>query len=140
MNKTCKFTILGFVWIIICLILTSCGSPLDTTIDEINKRYIDHNPMSEEEVFTRFKEPLKKIQINENIYICIWIPNYKDVETAKIDIENGQDVKGVFVKFEKTTRSFQRLNEDTLEMEWYEKSVIDAIQAEKRNLTLQELK
>lgn len=140
MNKICKLFFGGLIFLIGCLSLTSCGTPLDTTIDEINKRYIDHNPMSEEEVLVRFGEPLKKVQINDNVYIGIWIPNYQDLDIAKQDLEQGKKVNGVLIKFEKTTRSFQRLNEETLEMEWYEKTVIDAIQAEKRALQVNDLK
>ena len=60
-----------------------------------------------------------------------------------IDIQfmvDGEEIIGVFVRFEKTVRSFPRLNEETLEMEWYEKKVTDAVYAEKRVIKISDLK
>lgn len=140
MNKNMKKIIFNIFVILGCLFLTSCGSPLDTTIDEINQRYKDNNPMSESDVKVRFKEPLNERVISDTEHISIWVPNYDSIDEVKTAIENGQEVIGVFVRFEKTTRKFQRLNEETLEMEWYEKLVVDAIFAEKKIVTLNDLK
>ena len=123
-----------------CLFLTSCGTPLDTTINEINQRYKDNNPMSEYDVKVRFKEPINERTISETEHISIWVPNYDDLETLKSDLEKGIELTGVYVRFIETTRKFQRLNEETLEMEWYEKVVIDAVFAEKKNVSLSDLK
>ncbi|MBQ8293067.1 MAG: hypothetical protein IJX78_04565 [Bacilli bacterium] len=131
------FSIL-LLWFI--LILTSCGSPLDTTIDEINQRYLDQNPMVESDVLTRFKSPINVRRTSETTHISLWVPNYDTLDEVKQDIENGKEVVGVFVYFEETTRKFQRLNEETLEMEWYEKVVIDAVHAEKKAVSLKDLK
>lgn len=122
------------------LLLTSCGSVLDTTIDEINQRYSDKNPMSESDVKVRLKEPIKVMPVSETEFISLWVPNHHDLEELKVKVENGEEIIGVFVKFEKTVRSFPRLNEETLEMEWYEKKVTDAVLAEKRVITITDLK
>lgn len=123
-----------------CFFLVSCSTPLDETIKAINQRYSDNNPMSESDVEVRFKEPLNERKISKTEHISIWVPNYDDLETLKNDVENGKEVEGVFVTFEEVTRSFQRLNKETLEMEWYDKTVIDAVYAEKRIVTLSDLK
>ncbi len=135
-----KRIILSSVCLLLVLFLASCSTPLDTVIDEINQRYIDHNPMSEEDVKVRFKEPLNKRVISENEHILLWVPNYDTLEEVRVDIEAGIEVIGVFVQFEEVTRSFQRLNEETLEMEWYDKVVIDAVGAKKDIVTLNDLK
>ena len=140
MNKTLKIFLGILILIIGCISLTSCGSPLDTTIDEINQRYKDHNPMFESDVKVRFKEPINVRKASDTVHISIWVPNYHDLEELKELVNSGEQIEGVFVTFEKTTRKFQRLNEDTLEMEWYEKQVVDAIFAEKKILTIDDLK
>ena len=128
------FILLGVVF------LTSCATPLDTTIDEINQRYSDKNPMVEDDVKVRLKEPIKVIPVSETEFISLWVPNYHDLEELKAKIQNGEEIIGVFVRFEKTVRSFPRLNEETLEMEWYEKKVTDAVYAEKRVIKISDLK
>ncbi len=140
MNKSIKKIFFGLVVLLGALYLTSCGTPLDTTIDEINQRYKDNNPMTESDVMVRFKEPLNQRVISATEHMDIWVPNYDSMDDVKKAIENGQEVIGVFVKFEKTTKKFPRLNEETLEMEWYEKSVVEAIWAEKKKITLNDLK
>lgn len=140
MQKNMKKIIFSIFVILGCLFLTSCGTPLDTTIDEINQRYKDNNPMTESDVKVRFKEPLNKRVISDTEHLLIWVPNYDSIEEVKTDLENGEEIIGVFVRFEKTTRKFQRLNEETLEMEWYEKLVVDAVFAEKKKVSLNDLK
>ena len=135
-----KKTLFGIFLFLCCVLLTSCGSPLDTTIDEINQRYKDNNPMSEADVLVRFKEPINERIVSEKEHISIWVPNYDDLETLKDDLTEGMEITGVYVRFVETTRKFQRLNEETLEMEWYEKVVIDAVYAEKKNVKLGDLK
>lgn len=140
MNKVVKILIIFTIFMIGCISLSSCGSPLDTTIDEINQRYKDRNPMFESEVKVRFKEPINVRKISPTEHISIWAPNYHDLEELKELVNNGEQITGVFVTFEKTTRKFQRLNEETLEMEWYDKQVVDAVYAEKRIITSDDLK
>lgn len=140
MNKNIKKIFFSLVVLLGAWYLTSCGTPLDTTIDEINQRYKDNNPMTESDVRVRFKEPLNQRVISTTEHMDIWVPNYDSIDDVKKVIENGQEVIGVFVKFEKTTKKFPRLNEETLEMEWYEKLVVEAIWAEKKNITLNDLK
>lgn len=140
MNKNIKKIFFSLVVLLGAWYLTSCGTPLDTTIDEINQRYKDNNPMTESDVMVRFKEPLNQRVISTTEHMDIWVPNYDSIDDVKKVIENGQEVIGVFVKFEKTTKKFPRLNEETLEMEWYEKLVVEAIWAEKKNITLNDLK
>lgn len=139
MNK--KISIVFILFILFGgLLLTSCNSVLDTTIDEINQRYSDKNPMSENDVKVRLKEPVKVVPISETEFVSLWVPNHHNFEELKIKVENGEEIIGVFVRFEKTVRSFPRLNEETLEMEWYEKKVTDAVYAEKRVITITDLK
>ena len=140
MSKILKPIVLLLILMFGCISLSSCGTPLDTTIDEINQRYKDHNPMFESEVKVRFKEPINVRKISSTEHISIWVPNYHDLEKLKELVNNGEEITGVFVRFEKTTRKFQRLNEETLEMEWYEKQVVDAVYAEKRIITSDDLK
>lgn len=140
MNKTVKLIFSGLILLMGLITLTSCGSVLDTTVDEINRRYQDNNPMFESDVIVRLKEPLNVRRLSTTTHISIWVPNYDDIELIKQDIENGKEVMGVFVTFEEVTRKFQRLNEETLQMEWYEKTVIDAVKAEKKAVSLSDLK
>ncbi len=128
------------ILLLLTIFLVSCKTPLDTTIDEINQRYSDFKPMYEEDVERRFKNPLNQRIVSDTIHISIWVPNYDTIEEVRTDIEAGKEVMGVFVKFEEIARSFQRLNEETLEMEWYKKIVIEAVMAEKRPVTLSDLK
>lgn len=130
----------SFFILFTCLFLVSCGTPLDETIKEINQRYSDFNPMSEEDVRVRFKEPINIRVIDEFSHVSIWAVGYRDIEELKTAIENGEEVEGIFVTFKETVRSFQELNEETLEMEWHDKLVVDAIYAEKKVLTLADLK
>lgn len=129
----CFITFLSFF-------LVSCGNPLDTTIDEINQRYADFNPMSEEDVRVRLKEPINTRRIDEFNYTAIWAVGYRDIEKLKEDIKNGVEVEGVFIIFNETIRKFQELNMETLEMEWHEKLVVDAVKAERRVINLEDLK
>lgn len=140
MSKTLKIIVLLLVLMLGCINLSSCGTPLDTTIDEINQRYKDHNPMFESDVKVRLKEPINVRKISTTEHVSIWVPNHHNLEELKNLVENGEEITGVFVTFERTTRSFQRLNEETLEMEWYEKEVVDAVKAEKRIITIDDLK
>lgn len=140
MNKTVKLIFSGLILLMGLITLTSCGSVLDTTVDEINQRYKDNNPMFESDVIERLKEPLNVRRLSTTKHVSIWVPNYDDIELIKQDIENGKEVIGVFVTFEEVTRKFQRLNEETLQMEWYEKTVIDAVKAEKKVVSLSDLK
>lgn len=140
MNKTVKLILSGLILLMGLITLTSCGSVLDTTVDEINQRYKDNNPMFESDVIERLKEPLNVRRLSTTKHVSIWVPNYDDIELIKQDIENGKEVIGVFVTFEEVTRKFQRLNEETLQMEWYEKTVIDAVKAEKKVVSLSDLK
>ena len=140
MNKTVKLIFSGLILLMGIITLTSCGSVLDTTVDEINQRYKDNNPMFESDVIERLKEPLNVRRLSTTKHVSIWVPNYDDIELIKQDIENGKEVIGVFVTFEEVTRKFQRLNEETLQMEWYEKTVIDAVKAEKKVVSLSDLK
>ena len=105
----CFITFLSFF-------LFSCGNPLDTTIDEINQRYADFNPMSEEDVRVRLKEPINTRRIDEFNYTAIWAVGYRDIEKLKEDIKNGVEVEGVFIIFNETIRKFQELNMETLEI------------------------
>lgn len=123
-----------------CLFLVSCGTPLDETIKEINQRYADFNPMSEEDVMVRFKEPINIRVIDEFNHVSIWAIGYRDIDELKQAIESGIEVEGVFVTFNETVRSFQELNEETLTMEWHDKVVVDAIYAVKKVITLADLK
>ena len=122
------------------LFLVSCGTPLDETIKEINQRYADFNPMSEEDVMVRFKEPINIRVIDEFNHVSIWAIGYRDIDELKKAIESGIEVEGVFVTFNETVRSFQELNEETLTMEWHDKVVVDAIYAVKKVITLADLK
>lgn len=140
MNKTVKLIFSGLILLMGLITLTSCGSVLDTTVDEINQRYKDNNPMFESDVIERLKEPLNVRRLSTTKHVSIWVPNYDDIELIKQDIENGKEVIGIFVTFEEVTRKFQRLNEETLQMEWYEKTVIDAVKAEKKVVSLSDLK
>ena len=123
-----------------CLFLVSCSTPLDETIKEINQRYADFNPMSEEDVMVRFKEPINIRVIDEFNHVSIWAIGYRDIDELKQAIESGIEVEGVFVTFNETVRSFQELNEETLTMEWHDKVVVDAIYAVKKVITLADLK
>ncbi len=140
MSKVIKTFMSLLILIIGCISLTSCGTPLDTTIDEINQRYKDKNPMFESDVKVRLKEPINVRKVSSTEHISIWVPNHHDLEELKELVNSGEEITGVFVKFERTTRKFQRLNEETLEMEWYEKEVVDAVYAEKRIITIDDLK
>lgn len=140
MSKVIKTFMSLLILIIGCITLTSCGTPLDTTIDEINQRYKDKNPMFESDVKVRLKEPINVRKVSSTEHISIWVPNHHDLEELKELVNSGEKITGVFVKFERTTRKFQRLNEETLEMEWYEKEVVDAVYAEKRIITIDDLK
>lgn len=140
MSKVIKTFMSLLILIIGCISLTSCGTPLDTTIDEINQRYKDKNPMFESDVKVRLKEPINVRTVSSTEHISIWVPNHHDLEELKELVNSGEEITGVFVKFERTTRKFQRLNEETLEMEWYEKEVVDAVYAEKRIITIDDLK
>ena len=122
------------------LFLVSCGSPLEETIKEINQRYADFNPMSEEDVMVRFKEPINIRVIDEFNHVSIWAIGYRDIDELKQAIESGIEVEGVFVTFNETVRSFQELNEETLTMEWHDKVVVDAVKAVKKVITLADLK
>lgn len=122
------------------LFLVSCGSPLEETIKEINQRYADFNPMSEEDVRVRLKEPINVRRIDEFNHVSIWAIGYRDIEKLKEDISNGVVVEGVYIYFNETIRSFQELNMETLEMEWHDKLVVDAVKAEKKVIILNDLK
>lgn len=140
MNKVIKIFICILVILMGGLTLCSCGSVLDTTIDEINQRYKDKNPMFESDVKVRLKEPINVRKVSNTVHISIWVPNYHDIEELKNAVEAGEQIEGVYVTFEQTIRKFQRLNEETLEMEWYEKQVVDAVYAEKKIVSIDDLK
>ena len=100
MNKTVKLIFSGLILLMGLITLTSCGSVLDTTVDEINQRYKDNNPMFESDVIERLKEPLNVRRLSTTKHVSIWVPNYDDIELIKQDIENGKEVIGIFVTFE----------------------------------------